>query len=105
MGLLKLFAKTHEGALPLPHGAFTIDRKGRLISSTVSSAYPKELVAEIGEMVLLMFHQARQARLVFSEIVLNFRSFKIKAKELRGGAMVFLSPREERIGDRGKNPA
>jgi hypothetical protein len=92
MGLLDLFSKPAPGLLRLPSGSFTIDRKGSVLVSTVSSAFPAELLCQISNQVLAVFQEATAAQLPLSQIVIQYPSLKITARELRGGAIVFLSP-------------
>ncbi len=39
------------------------------------------------------FNEAATAQLPLTELVINYPSLKITARELRGGAIVFLSPK------------
>jgi hypothetical protein len=48
-------------------------------------------VEEIGEQMIAAFRDATAAQLHLSEIVVNYSSLKITARELRGGVIVFLS--------------
>jgi len=93
MGLLTLFAKEPGGLLKLPSGSFTIDCEGRVLVGTLPSSFPQALVAEIARDVLATFRGAEAAQLPLSELIINFPSLKITARELRGGAVVFLSPK------------
>jgi len=93
MGLLDFFAKPAPSLLRLPSGSFTVDRKGAVLVSTVASSFPTELIHQISSRVLAVFHDATEAQLPLSQIVINYSSLKITARELRGGAIVFLSPR------------
>ena len=94
MGLKKLFAKT--AALPLtrlPDGCFTLDRTGRVLVGTVPSSFPAATVQEIGRHVLDTFREAQAAQLPLAELIVHYGSLRIVARELRGGAIVFLSPK------------
>jgi len=91
MGFLKLFSKAPPTLLRLPSGSFTVDREGSVLVRTLPSSYPMELVHEIGRQMLAAFQDAASAQLPLSEIVINYSSLKITARELRGGAIVFLS--------------
>ncbi len=92
MGLLKLFSKTAPQLTRLPSGTFTVDRTGRLVVGTVSSSVPGETVEAIGRCVLQTFRDADAAHLPLSELVVNYGSLKIIAREMRGGAIIFLTP-------------
>lgn len=92
MGLLNLFSKpTAPTMVRLPSGSFTVDRSGRTVVSTLPSSFPAELVAEIAKQVLTTFAEAA-AELPLKELVIHFPSLKIIAREMRGGAMIFLVP-------------
>ena len=93
MGLLNLFAKTEAALTRLPSGSFTIDREGSLIVSTVSSSFPSATIEEIGRRVLETFREAQALNLPLAELIVHFGAFKIVARELRGGAIVFLTPK------------
>lgn len=90
---MKLFSRSSAAVQRLPSGSLTVDRHGRIVTSTVSSSYPTELLREIGNEVLLLFREARAAQLAFTELALHFASLQITARELRGGAIIFLSPK------------
>jgi len=91
MGLLSLFSKSSPGVRLLPSGTVTVDRNARIVASTVSSAHSPELLQEIGNQILHLFREAHKAQMPLSEITLKFGNFKINAREMRGGAMIFLS--------------
>lgn len=93
MGFLNFFSTPAASLTRLPSGSFTIDRDGDLIISTVSSSFPVTTVQEIGRKVLDTFHEAQAAHLPLSELIIHFGALKIVARELRGGAIVFLNPR------------
>jgi hypothetical protein len=92
MGFLKRFFRGRAGVQQLPTGTITVDRNGHVITSTVSSAYPKNFLRDIGRDVLELFSGARAAQMPLAEISLQFGSLHITARELRGGAIIFLFP-------------
>ena len=93
MGLLNLFSRSEPTLLRLPAGSFTIDRNGSVLSGTLPSTFPQELVAEVARAILAAFREAESAQLPLSELVVDYPSLRISARELRGGAIVFLAPR------------
>ncbi len=93
MGFLNLFSRSAGAVQKLPSGSFTVDRNGRIVTSTVASSYPVELLEQIANEVLELFKQARAAQVPLTEFNLHFASLQITAREMRGGAMVFLSPK------------
>jgi hypothetical protein len=92
MGFMNLFSRPVPTLLRLPSGSFTVDRKGSVLVGTLPSSFPAELVQAIADQVLSTFREATEAQLPLSELVVHYPSIKITARELRGGAMVFLSP-------------
>jgi hypothetical protein len=92
MGLLNLFSKSAPTLLRLPRGSFTVDRHGRVLVGTLPGSFPADMMAEIAEQVLDTFHGATAAQLPLSELNINYPSLKITARELRGGAIIYLTP-------------
>jgi hypothetical protein len=93
MGFLSLFSKPSAGVQVLPSGTLTVDRNNQILATTVSSACSQEVLQQIGDQVLGLFRQARKAQLPLSEMTIHFASLKITARELRGGAIIFLAPK------------
>jgi hypothetical protein len=93
MGLLSRFTKSAPTLLKLPSGSFTVDREGCVLIGTLPSSFPENLVNEISKQVLAAFRDAAAAQLPLSEIMINYPSLRISARELRGGAIVYLSPK------------
>jgi hypothetical protein len=93
MGLLTGNSKPLDKSIKaFPVGCFTVDRDGRLISSTLPQAFSPDMIRQIGQSVLVAFQSAHQAQLIFYEIQITYPAVKITARELRGGAIVFLAP-------------
>ena len=93
MGLLNFFAKPAPTLLRLPSGSFTVDRDGRVLMGTLPSSFPAGMVKDIAQQVRTAFGEADKAQLPLAELTINYPSLKISARELRGGAIVFLSPK------------
>jgi len=96
MGLLNLFKKESTqgpGLARLPSGSFTIDAAGKAVVSTLPRSFPEATVGEISEQVLNAFRTAREAELPLSELVIQYSALRLTARELRGGAIIFLAPR------------
>ena len=93
MGFLKFFSKPTPALLRLPSGSFTADRAGRVLTGTLPSSFPPQLVNEIAGEVLAAFQEAEAAQLPLSELIIDYTSLRITAREMRGGAMVFLAPK------------
>jgi hypothetical protein len=92
MGFLSRFTKPAPTLLRLPSGSFTVDREGAVLVGTLPSSFPDALMSEIARQVLAVFHDGAAAQLPLSEIIITYPSLKITARELRGGAIIFLSP-------------
>ena len=92
MDFLKKLFGPRAAVQQLPTGTITVDRQGHIVTSTVSSAFPKDLLQGIGRDVLELFREAHVAQTPFAEVSLHFGSLRITARELRGGAIIFLFP-------------
>ncbi len=93
---MSLFSKSRPPARqpkePSLKGAFTIDARGRIISSTVPASFSAALQKELAGAVLKAFREAQAAQLTLTELVFEFGGLRVTAKEMRGGAIVFLHP-------------
>lgn len=106
MGLLSLFSRSAPAnPVRLPAGSFTIDPGGRVIASTLPQSFPPNLVREIGQLVLSTFRSAQQANLPLTELIADYSALKLTARELRGGAIVFLAPHGLTPGSAAKSTA
>ena len=91
MGLLSIFSKPAKPLLQLHSGSFSIDRGGHVLAVTLPSSFLRELIEEIGECITETFREAHSIQLPLDELVIHYPGLKITAREMRGGAMVFLS--------------
>jgi hypothetical protein len=95
MGLLKIFSKSTSIAPKLdrlPVGSLTIDRCGGIVGTTLSSTISKSILVEIGRTVQKAFASAEDAHVPLSELVSQFSGIRMVARELHGGAIIFLLP-------------
>jgi hypothetical protein len=92
MGFIRNIFGSRAAITQLPSGSITINRAGEIVTSTVSSAYPVETLQSVGREVLALFKEARTSQMPLAEISLHFASLRITARELRGGAIIFLFP-------------
>ena len=92
MGLLNFFFRASPELLPLPKGSFTVDGDGRVLASTLPHSYPTAFAQDIATEVLAAFRAAREARIPLAELMIRYSSLKLTARELRGGAIIFLTP-------------
>jgi hypothetical protein len=96
MGLLNRFRKAEPAVrelVRLPSGSFTVDAAGKVIVSTLPRAFPEVKVREISMLVLRLLRSAREVDLPMSELVMQYSTLRLTARELRGGAIIFLAPR------------
>ena len=96
MGILKPFSRTlvPVSAERLPGGCFAIHRGGALVACTLPSSYPQKLIAEIARTVLEAFKSAAETNLPLTDLYVRYSGLNILARELRGGALIFLSPQQ-----------
>jgi hypothetical protein len=93
MGLLNIFSKQAPKLTRLPSGSFTVDPAGRVLASTLPHSFSQVHMQEISSTVLAVLKDAEHASLPLSEIIVRYGGFKITARELRGGAIIFLKPK------------
>jgi hypothetical protein len=93
--MLSMFSskKRCPSLVRLSTGCFTVDRNGQIVASTLPQAFPLTQVQEIAQRVLKAFHGMQEANLPLTEIIVNYSSLILTARELRGGAIVYLSTR------------
>lgn len=92
MGFLNFKSKPAATLMRLPSGSFTVDRAGQIVTSTLPQNFPATLTQEIAGHVLATFRDAQAVQLPIADLVVHFASLKITAREMRGGAIVFLTP-------------
>ena len=94
MALLKPFSRTQRPLRleRLPNGCFSVHRGGGVVSSTLPSTFSSSLVSEISRVVLDAFARAAETNLPLTELHIRFSGLTVTAKELRGGALIFLNP-------------
>ncbi len=95
MGLLSWFSKTDDtpALSRLPTGSFTVDSDGRILASTLPQSFPAAQVRGISQLVVSTFRKAQQLQMPSGELIAEYGSLRLTARELRGGAIIFLSPR------------
>jgi hypothetical protein len=91
MGILNFFSKP-AALMLLPRGSFTVDREARVLASTLPQSFPNEFAEEIAVEVLKAFRDAKAAQIDLHEFIVRYANLKLTARELRGGAIIFLVP-------------
>lgn len=94
MGILRFISKspTLEPS-QLPSGSFTVDPSGALVASTLPQSFGPQKIKEITDLVLSVFRDAKEAQVPMNELIIDYSALRLRARDLRGGAIVFLSPR------------
>jgi hypothetical protein len=92
MGFLKKIFGARANVQELPMGSVTVNARGEVVTTTVSSSYSRTLLADVAREVLVIFREARASQLPLAEVSLHFASLSVTARELRGGAIIFLRP-------------
>jgi hypothetical protein len=75
-----------------PKGAFTVDSSGQVVMSTLPAAMAAKVQGPLSQSILAAFQEAHAAQLALTELSFNFQGLRVTARELRGGAIVFLAP-------------
>ena len=89
----QFFIKPAKPALvQLPSGSFMIDPRGKITTSTLPGSFPSAHVQAIGNQVLEAFRSADKAKVPLLELTIHFAALKLVARNLRGGALVYLVP-------------
>ena len=96
MGVLKPFVRTTipVEAGRMPSGCFALHREGGIICSTLPHWFPTKIADEIGRVVLAAFRIAGETNVALSEFCIHYSGLTILARDLRGGALIFLFPNE-----------
>ena len=80
MGLLKNIFGSNAAVTQLPSGSIAVNRAGKIVSSTVSSAYPAKLLQAVGKEVLALLREARAAQMPRAEGSIHFASLRVTAQ-------------------------
>lgn len=96
MGILKPFVRT---SIPIeagrmPSGCFALHKEGGIICSTLPLWFSKKTATEIGRVVIAAFRVAAETTVPLTEMYIRYRGVTIFARDLRGGALIFLIPNE-----------
>ena len=94
MGTLNFFKSPALTPARFPRGSFTVDSAGRIVVSTLPRDLYTSQMNEISQLVLVTLRSAREFGVPLAEITVNFAGLRIRARDLAGGAIIFLTPRE-----------
>jgi hypothetical protein len=93
MGFLKWFSSSRPAVHKPPSGSFTVDRHGKVMSSTVGADCPVSQLHDIAMEILPVFQEARAAQMPLAEVSLDFAGLQVSARDMQGGAIIFISPK------------
>jgi hypothetical protein len=82
------------GPAPFPRGSYTISAAGSIVVSTLPGSFPKERMLTIGRTVLAALNSARELGTPFTELAADYAGVEIRARDLAGGAIIFITPQE-----------
>jgi hypothetical protein len=107
MGILKPFNRTAVPVSPerLPSGCFAVHRLGGIVSNTLPSHVPPKVLTEISRTVMDAFKSAAEANVPLSDLHVRYNGLTIVAREMRGGVLVFVSPRKTAFKRPTQHPA
>jgi hypothetical protein len=77
-----------------PRGSYTISSAGRIVVSTLPGSFPKERMLMIGRTVLSALNAARELGTPFTELAADYAGVEVRARDLSGGAIIFITPQE-----------
>ena len=92
MGLLNFFAKPTTLLLPLPRGSFTVDREGACWPRRCRRRSRSDCGRHRHAKCSARFNPRRRRSITLREIIVRYANLKVTARELRGGAIIFLVP-------------
>jgi hypothetical protein len=82
------------GPARFPCGSYTISSNGSIVVSTLPGSFPRERLEAIGKVVLSALGTARELGTPFTELAADFAGLEIRARDLLGGAIIFITPQE-----------
>jgi hypothetical protein len=82
------------GPAHFPRGSYTISSAGKIVVSTLPSSFSRERMLEIGKVILSTLASAREMGTPFTELAADFAGLEIRARDLSGGAIIFVTPQE-----------
>ena len=77
-----------------PHGSYTVAPDGSIVVSTLPGSFPRERMEAIGKAVISALASARELGTPFTELAADFAGLEIRARDLAGGAIIFVTPQE-----------
>jgi hypothetical protein len=82
------------GPARFPRGSYTISSSGNIVVSTLPGTFSKDRMLAIGRVVLTALNSARELGNPFTELAADYAGVEIRARDLAGGAIIFITPQE-----------
>jgi len=82
------------GPARFPRGSYTVSSAGSVVVSTLPGSFPRDRMVAIGRVVLGALSSARELGTPFTELAADFAGVEIRARDLSGGAIIFITPQE-----------
>jgi hypothetical protein len=82
------------GPARFPRGSYTISSAGSIVVSTLPGTFPRDRMVTIGRAVLSALSSARELGTPFTELAADYAGVEIRARDLSGGAIIFITPQE-----------
>jgi hypothetical protein len=82
------------GPARFPRGSYTVSSAGKIVISTLPGSFSRERMLDISKVVLSTLASAREMGTPFSEVAADFAGLEIRARDLSGGAIIFVTPQE-----------
>jgi hypothetical protein len=89
----RLKSKT-MGPARFPRGSYTVSASGNIVVSTLPGSFSRDRMLAIGKVVLSALSSARDLGTPFTELAADFAGVEIRARDLAGGAIIFITPQE-----------
>ena len=82
------------GPARFPRGSYTVSPSGSVVVSTLPRSFPREQMETIGKVVLSALASTRELGAPLAELAADFAGLEIRARDLAGGAIIFVTPQE-----------
>jgi len=88
------FQSKTVGPARFPRGSYTLSSAGNIVVSTLPGSFPRDRMLAIGKTVLSALSTAREMGTPFTELAAEYAGLEIRARDLAGGAIIFITPQE-----------
>jgi hypothetical protein len=82
------------GPARFPRGSYTVSPSGSIVISTLPRSFSPGHLEAIGRVIIAALSSARALGTPFTELAADFAGLEIRARDLAGGAIIFVTPQE-----------